>query len=130
MAITVITRPGQRLTFHRAAKGITQNETLKVVWAGKGIVARNDPGEERTLTAKQSKSFEVYEQHGIESASGDKLLYQSPRLRFLRDQWRTRYRLAVGQGRPHTPRRWSAPAQTTNSSLTDKPIPHTAARAS
>ena len=73
-------RPGQRLTFHRAVKGITKNETLEVVRVeGNGIVARSDRGEERTLTAKQSKSFEVYERRTIEVAAGDKLLLTANR---------------------------------------------------
>jgi conjugative relaxase-like TrwC/TraI family protein len=73
-------RPGQRLTFHRAVKGITKNETLEVVRVeGNRIVARSDRGEERTLTSKQSKSFEVYERRTIEVAAGDKLLLTSNR---------------------------------------------------
>jgi ATP-dependent exoDNAse (exonuclease V) alpha subunit len=73
-------RPGQRLTFHRAVKGITKNETLAVLWVeGNGIVACSDRGEERTLTAKQSKPFEVYERRTIEVAAGDKLLLTANR---------------------------------------------------
>jgi conjugative relaxase-like TrwC/TraI family protein len=73
-------RPGQRLTFHRAVKGITKNETLEVVRVeGNGIVACSERGEERTLTAKQSKSFEVYERRTIEVAAGDKLLLTANR---------------------------------------------------
>jgi hypothetical protein len=73
-------RPGQRLTFHRAVKGITKNETLAVVRVeGNGIVACSDRGEEQTLTAKQSKSFEVYERRTIEVAAGDKLLLTANR---------------------------------------------------
>jgi conjugative relaxase-like TrwC/TraI family protein len=68
-------RAGQRLTFHRAVKGVTKNETLELVRVeGNGIVACSDRGEERTLTAKQSKSFEAYERRIIEVAVGDKLL--------------------------------------------------------
>jgi conjugative relaxase-like TrwC/TraI family protein len=73
-------RPGQRLTFHRAVKGITKNETLEVVRVeGNGIVACSERGEERTVTAKQSKSFEVYERRTIEVAAGDKLLLTANR---------------------------------------------------
>ena len=73
-------RAGQRLTFHRAVKGITKNETLEVVRAEEnGIVACNDRGEKRTLTAKQSKSFEVYERRTIEVAAGDNLLLTANR---------------------------------------------------
>jgi hypothetical protein len=68
------------LTFHRAVKGITKNETLAVLWVeGNGIVACSDRGEERTLTAKQSKPFEVYERRTIEVAAGDKLLLTANR---------------------------------------------------
>ena len=73
-------RQGQRLTFHRAVKGITKNETLAVVRVeGNGIVACSDRGEEQTLTAKQSKSFEVYERRTIEVAAGEKLLLTANR---------------------------------------------------
>jgi conjugative relaxase-like TrwC/TraI family protein len=73
-------RAGQRLTFHRTVRGITKNETLDVVRAERNaIVARNYRGEERTLTAKQSKSFEVYERRTIEVAAGDKLLLTANR---------------------------------------------------
>jgi ATP-dependent exoDNAse (exonuclease V) alpha subunit len=68
------------LTFHRTVKGITKNETLEVVRAERNaIVALNDRGEERTLTAKQSKSFGVYERRTIEVAAGDKLLLTANR---------------------------------------------------
>ena len=57
-------RPGQRLTFHRAVKGITKNETLEVVRVeGNGIVACSDRGEERTLTAKQSSHSKSMRAH-------------------------------------------------------------------
>jgi conjugative relaxase-like TrwC/TraI family protein len=73
-------RPGQRLMFHRAVKGITKNETLEVVRVeGNGIVTRSDRGEERILTAKQFKSFEVYERRTIDIAAGDKLLLTANR---------------------------------------------------
>jgi hypothetical protein len=73
-------RPGQRLKFHRAVKGITKNETLEVVRVeGNGIVTCSDRGEERTLNAKQFKSFEVYERRTIDIAAGDKLLLTANR---------------------------------------------------
>ena len=73
-------RPGQRLMFHRAVKGITKNETLEVVRVeGNGIVTCSDRGEERILTAKQFKSFEVYERRTIDIAAGDKLLLTANR---------------------------------------------------
>jgi len=66
--------------FHRAVKGIAKNETLEVVRVeARGVVARNDRGEERTLTAKQAKSFDVYERRAIEVAPGDKLLLTANR---------------------------------------------------
>ena len=62
------------------SKSITKNETLEVIRVeGNGIVARSDRGEEWTLTAKQSKSFEVYERRTIEVAAGDKLLLTANR---------------------------------------------------
>jgi conjugative relaxase-like TrwC/TraI family protein len=72
--------PRQRLTFHRAVRGVAKNETLEVVRAeGKSIVARNGQGEERTVTARQVKSFDVYERRAIEVATGDKLLLTANR---------------------------------------------------
>jgi ATP-dependent exoDNAse (exonuclease V) alpha subunit len=72
--------PGQRLTFHRAVRGVAKNETLEVVRAeGKSIVARNGQGEERTVTARQAKAFDVYERRTIEVAAGDTLLLTANR---------------------------------------------------
>ncbi len=71
---------GQALGFHRAVKGIAKNETLEVVRvADKGVVVRNAVGEERTLTTKQAKSFDVYERRSIEVATGDRLLLTANR---------------------------------------------------
>lgn len=72
--------PGQRLTFHRAVKGIAKNESLEVVRTdGKIIVARNGQGEERSVAANHTKAFEVYERRAIEVAAGDKLLLTANR---------------------------------------------------
>jgi len=66
--------------FHRTVKGIQRNETLEVVRVGaKGVVAHNDRGEERTLTIKQARSFDVYERRAMEVAAGDKLLLTANR---------------------------------------------------
>ena len=71
---------GQVLGFHRAVKGIAKNETVEVVRvADNGVVIRNAIGEERTLTTKQAKSFEVYERRSIEVATGDRLLLSANR---------------------------------------------------
>ncbi len=71
---------GQVLGFHRTVKGIAKNETLEVVRvADKGVVVRNAVGEERTLTTKQAKSFEVYERRSIEVATRDRLLLTANR---------------------------------------------------
>ncbi len=71
---------GQMLGFNRAVKGITKNEMLEVVRvADKSVVVRNAVGEERTLTAKQAKSFDVYERRAIEVATGDRLLLTANR---------------------------------------------------
>jgi len=71
---------GQVLGFHRAVKGIAKNETLEVVRiADKSVVVRNAVGEERALTGKQAKSFDVYERRSIEVATGDRLLLTANR---------------------------------------------------
>jgi ATP-dependent exoDNAse (exonuclease V) alpha subunit len=71
---------GQVLGFNRAVKGIAKNETLEVVRVtDKGIVVLDAAGRERTLTAKQAKSFDVYERRCIEVATGDRLLLTANR---------------------------------------------------
>jgi hypothetical protein len=71
---------GHRLVFHRAVKGTAKNETLDVVQLNaQSVVARNRLGRERILTAKQAKSFDVYERRTIEVAVGDKLLLTANR---------------------------------------------------
>jgi len=73
-------RPGQRLGFHRAVKGIAKSETLEVLRVDeKGVIARNDRGERRILTAKQAGAFDVFERRTIEVAAGDKLLFTANR---------------------------------------------------
>ena len=68
-------RAGQLLGFHRAVKGIAKNERVDVVRVeGSKLIVRNVGGAERTLTAKQAKSFEVYESRAIEVSVGDRLL--------------------------------------------------------
>jgi ATP-dependent exoDNAse (exonuclease V) alpha subunit len=71
---------GQMLGFNRAVKGIAKNETLEVVRvADKGVVVRNAVGEERALTGKQAKAFDVYERRSIEVANGERLLLTANR---------------------------------------------------
>jgi conjugative relaxase-like TrwC/TraI family protein len=71
---------GQVLGFHRAVKGIAKNETLEVVRVvDKSVLVRNAVGEERTLTTKQAKSFDIYERRSIEVATGDRLLLTANR---------------------------------------------------
>ncbi len=71
---------GHRLVFHRAVKGTAKNETLDVVQLNaQSVVARNRLGRERILTAKQAKSFDVFERRTIEVAVGDKLLLTANR---------------------------------------------------
>ncbi len=73
-------RAGHRLTFHRAVKGVTKNETLDVVRTeANSVVARNDRGDERIITARQAKAFDVFERRDIEVATGDRLLLTANR---------------------------------------------------
>jgi len=73
-------RQGQILVFHRAVKGIGRNETVEVAHVSEqGITVRNRLGEQRVLTAKQAKSFDVCERHDFEIAAGDKLLLTANR---------------------------------------------------
>src|SRR5207247_3777886 len=73
-------RPGQILGFHREVKGIARNETVEVAQVkGKQVVVRNERGELRAITPKQSKSFDVYERRPFEIAAGDRLLITANR---------------------------------------------------
>ena len=73
-------REGQVLVFHRAAKDVGRNEILEVVRVERHkVVARNGAGQERELTAKQAKCFEVYERRVIEVAPNDKLVLTATR---------------------------------------------------
>jgi conjugative relaxase-like TrwC/TraI family protein len=73
-------RPGQWLEFHRAAKHIGRNEALEVIRVErKRIVARNEQGMERILTAKQSQCFSVCERKALEVGAGDRLLLTANR---------------------------------------------------
>jgi hypothetical protein len=72
--------PGKILGFHRAVKGIAQNEAVEVIKSEKGrAVVRNEQGETRIITGKQAKSFDVYERKPIGIADGDKLLLTANR---------------------------------------------------
>jgi ATP-dependent exoDNAse (exonuclease V) alpha subunit len=73
-------RPGQIVAFHRAVKGISKNERAAVVRVQTdGVVIRTLAGEERRITSKQSKSFDVMETQQIEVAPGDRLLLTANR---------------------------------------------------
>jgi conjugative relaxase-like TrwC/TraI family protein len=73
-------RAGQILTFHRAVRGIAKNERVEVTRVeGTHVIVRNAGGTERSLTAKQAKSFEVYDRRPIDIAVGDRLLLTANR---------------------------------------------------
>jgi conjugative relaxase-like TrwC/TraI family protein len=81
-------RPGHLLGFHRAVNGIAKNETVEVVQVeNKGLIVRNEHGLTQTVTARQAKSFDVFERKDIEVASGDKLIlnanFRTPRFRSI-----------------------------------------------
>jgi hypothetical protein len=69
-------RAGLVLGFHRAVKGIGRNSVAEVLRAdGRGVIVRGADGNERTLTRKQARSFDVYERKVMEAAAGDRLLF-------------------------------------------------------
>jgi hypothetical protein len=73
-------RAGHTLGFHRAVKGIAKNELVEVERIeGKNLMVRTAGGVERNLTAKQARSFEVYESKAIEVSVGDRLLLTANR---------------------------------------------------
>jgi len=72
--------PGQLLGFHREVKGIKKNETVEVVEVGSDrLMVRNERGEQRALTGKQAKAFDVLEKVPVEVAAGDQLLLAANR---------------------------------------------------
>ncbi len=73
-------RPGLILGFHRRVDGFVKNETVEVLRVENGaVIVRNDRGEERAVTARHTKSLEVYERQTIEVAAGDRLLITANR---------------------------------------------------
>jgi hypothetical protein len=68
-------RPGQRLGFHKAVKGIAKNETVEVVRVeDRRLVIKGHDGQEKTLTLRQANSFDVLGQRSIEITLGDRLM--------------------------------------------------------
>jgi ATP-dependent exoDNAse (exonuclease V) alpha subunit len=73
-------RPGLRLVFHRAVKGIGKSETVEVEKVeASGVTVRNQSGGLMTVTARQAKSFDVCERRDFEISRGDKLLLTANR---------------------------------------------------
>ena len=65
---------------HQRDEEIGRNEALEVVGVERGrIIARNERGEQKILTAKQSRCFSVYERRAIEVSAGDRLLLMANR---------------------------------------------------
>ena len=72
--------PGQILGFHRQIRGIGKHETVEVVRVDqKCAIVRNERGEERTISGRHARSFEVLERMEIEVAAGDRLLLTANR---------------------------------------------------
>ena len=75
-----IIEPGQVLGFHRHIKGIAKHETVDVVCMNQGrLTVRNEDGEQRIVTARHAKSFDVLERTEIEVGAGDRLLLTANR---------------------------------------------------
>jgi conjugative relaxase-like TrwC/TraI family protein len=73
-------REGQVIKFHRAVGGVERNAMLRVFGLeGDRIIAKNARGEERSLTVRQTRCFEVYERRQLEVAPNDRLLLMSNR---------------------------------------------------
>lgn len=71
---------GHLLKFHRATGGIARGETLRVSRVENNqLIATDSKGEERLVTAKQSKCFQVYGRQGILVAANDRLLLMGNR---------------------------------------------------
>jgi ATP-dependent exoDNAse (exonuclease V) alpha subunit len=73
-------RPGLVLGFHRRVDGFMKNETVEVTRVENGtVMVRNDRGEERSVTARHTKSLDAYDRQTIEVAAGDRLLITANR---------------------------------------------------
>ncbi len=73
-------QPDQVLVFHRASHGIEKYEVLTVSGvSGSGITAKNERGEDKSVSLTQARSFSVHERQPIEVAAGDKLLLMGNR---------------------------------------------------
>jgi conjugative relaxase-like TrwC/TraI family protein len=73
-------RPGQILGFHRPVKGIGKFETVEVVCVEENrAIVRNERGEERTITGRLARAFDVQERREIEVAAGDRLVLTANR---------------------------------------------------
>jgi hypothetical protein len=73
-------QPEQVLVFHRASRGIEKHEALTITdVSGSSIQAKNERGEEKSISLTQARSFSVHERREIEVAPGDKLLLMGNR---------------------------------------------------
>jgi ATP-dependent exoDNAse (exonuclease V) alpha subunit len=72
--------PGQVLEFHRAVKDVGKNDVLEVERVdGHKVIAHNDRGEQRVVTARQSGCFSVHERRPVEVAANDRLVLTANR---------------------------------------------------
>ena len=66
---------GQILHFHRATHGVDRHDSLEVRRVdGDTLVARNERGQDVSLTTKQAWAYSVHERQPMEVAAGDRLL--------------------------------------------------------
>ena len=66
---------GQVLHFHRATHGIDRHDSLEICRVdGDALIARNERGQDVSLTTKQAWAYSVHERQPMEVAAGDRLL--------------------------------------------------------
>ncbi len=66
---------GQILHFHRATHDVGRHDSLEVRRVdGDGLIARNERGQDVSLTTKQAWAYSVHERQPMEVAAGDRLL--------------------------------------------------------
>ena len=66
---------GQILHFHRATHGVGRHDSLEVRRVdGDALIARNERGQDVSLTTKQAWAYSVHERQSMEVAAGDRLL--------------------------------------------------------
>ncbi len=73
-------RPGHIICFHRLVNGFAKNSTAEVVRVeAEQVIVRSEDGQDRAITSKQAKAFDVFKRRLIGVAASDRLLLMANR---------------------------------------------------